>query len=182
MNVRSALEYVPYFRGRLFVLGIDAALLGAEELVDALLDVDALHEIGVRLVLIAEGADTAELARRAALCELHAAVAEHMLCEGPAAIERVSEIIGRRQVAIVASGVSGRLDEGSVNLAVRLGASKYICLQAGEVPLQNGTPIFAIREKEVENAAPDCSHPEVLLAAASLCKAATAPRSSAVVL
>lgn len=170
MNVRSALEYVPYFRGRLFVLGIDAALLGAEELVDALLDVDALHEIGVRVVLIAEGTDTSVLARRAAECELHAAVAEQALHAGAAAIERVSEIIGRRQVAIVASGVSGRFDEGSVNLAVRLGASKYICLQAGEVPLQNGTPIFAIREKEVEKAAPACSHPEVLLAAAALCR------------
>lgn len=170
MNVRSALEYVPYFRGRLFVLGIDAALLGAEELVDALLDVDALHEIGVRLVLIAEGADTTVLARRAAECELHAAVAERCLCEGAAAIERVSEIIGRRQVAIVASGVSGRFDEGSVSLAVQLGASKYICLQAAEVPLQNGTPIFALPEKEVEKAAPACSHPEVLRAAAALCR------------
>lgn len=170
MNVRSALEYVPYFRGRLFVLGIDAALLGAEELVDALLDVDALHEVGVRLVLIAEGTDTSLLARRAALCELHAAVAEQPLCAGTAAIERVSEIIGRRQVAIVASGVSGRLDEGSVNLAVRLGASKYICLQAGEVPLQNGTPIFALPEKEVEKAAPACTHPEMLRAAAALCR------------
>lgn len=170
MNVRSALEYVPYFRGRLFVLGIDAVLLGAEELVDALLDVDALHEIGVRLVLIAEGSDTSVLARRAAECELHAAVAERCLCEGAAAIERVSEIIGRRQVAIVASGVQGRFDEGSVSLAVQLGASKYICLQAGEVPLQNGTPIFALPEKEVEKAAPSCSHPEVLRAAAALCR------------
>lgn len=170
MNVRSALEYVPYFRGRLFVLGIDAALLGAEELVDALLDVDALHEIGVRVVLIAEGADTAVLARRAAECELHAAVAEQPLCAGAAAIERVSEIIGRRQVAIVASGVQGRFDEGSVNLAVRLGASKYICLQTGEVPQQNGAPIFAIPEKEVEKTAPACTHPEVLRAAAALCR------------
>lgn len=170
MNVRSALEYVPYFRGRLFVLGIDAALLGAEELVDALLDVDALHEIGVRVVLIAEGTDTAELARRAALCELHAAVAEQPLCAGAPAIERVSEIIGRRQVAIVASGVCGRFDEGSVSLAVQLGASKYICLQAGEVPQQNGTPIFAIPEREVEKSAPACTHPEGLLAAAALCR------------
>ena len=43
MNVRSALEYVPYFRGRLFVVQVSAALLDAAELVDALLDADALH-------------------------------------------------------------------------------------------------------------------------------------------
>ena len=38
MNVRSALEYVPYFCGRLFVVHVAAGLLRAEELVDALLD------------------------------------------------------------------------------------------------------------------------------------------------
>ena len=42
MNVRSALEYVPYFRGRLFVVHVSARLLQAGELVDALLDADAL--------------------------------------------------------------------------------------------------------------------------------------------
>ena len=65
MNVRSALEYVPYFRGRLFVVHVSSALLQAAELVDALLDADALHEIGVRLVLVAEGADASGLMHRA---------------------------------------------------------------------------------------------------------------------
>ena len=74
MNVRSVLEYVPYFRGRLFVVHIDAELLAADELVDALLDADALHEIGVRLVLVAEGSDTRILEQRAGECEIHAAV------------------------------------------------------------------------------------------------------------
>ena len=76
MNVRSALEYVPYFCGRLFVVHVAAGLLRAEELVDALLDSDALHEVGVRLVLVAEGADAASLAHRAGECEMHAALAE----------------------------------------------------------------------------------------------------------
>ncbi len=171
MNVRSVLEYEPYFRGRLFVVHIDAALLRAEELVDALLDADALHEIGVRLVLVAEGEDTATLLHRAGECEMHAAVAEMPLTAGETAAARVREIVERRQVAIVASGTTGRFDEGSVQLAVSLGAAKYVCLQAGQVPSRAGQPIFAILESEVtpENCR-DCEHPEQLEAAAAVCR------------
>lgn len=169
MNVRSVLEYVPYFRGRLFVLHVCRPLLEAEELVDALLDADALHEIGVRLVLVAEGDDAHMLTRRAGECEMHAAEAEFPLTAGERSIRRVSEIVERRQVAIVASGSIGRFDEGSVSLAVSLGASKYICLQTDEVPCRQGQPIFAILESEVD-ACTDCSHPQELQAAAAVCR------------
>ena len=171
MNVRSVLEYVPYFRGRLFVVHICEELLAAEALVDALLDVDALHEIGVRLVLVAEGGQTSLLARRASTCEVHAAVAELPLTEGAAAVARVSEIVERRQVAIVASGTAGGMDAGSVALATSLGAAKYICLQAGGIPCRDGQPIFAIRESDVlAGACTDCTHPEVLQQAAEVCR------------
>ena len=170
MNVRSALEYVPYFRGRLFLVHLDAALLGADELVDTLLDIDALHEIGVRLVLVAEGDDASVLARHAAECELHAAVAELPLSEGGAAFNRVREIISRRQVAIAASGASGRFAEGCVELAARLGADKYITLQEGEVPQQDGKPIFAIMEKLVQPQMPGCDYADILNAAAAVCR------------
>ncbi len=169
MNVRSALEYVPYFRGRLFVVHIAQQLLAADELVDALLDVDALHEIGVRLVLVAEGADTSALSRRAGTCELHAATAELPLSAGASATDRVSEIVERRQIAIVASGTPGLFDEGAVSLAVALGATKYICLCAAGVPCRCGQPIFAIPESEVASCT-DCSHAEALHAAAAVCR------------
>lgn len=170
MNIRSVLEYVPYFRGRLMVVHISAALLDAAELVDALLDVDALHEIGVRLVLVVEGENAEELMRHAGTCEVHAALAEEPLSSGSQAVERVVEIINRRQVAIVASGVTGHFDEASVRLAVKLGADKYICLLCGNVPRVEGQPIFAIREKEVEACAKECEHPEILEAAAAVCR------------
>ena len=171
MNVRSVLEYVPYFRGRLFVVHICAELLAAEPLVDALLDVDALHEIGVRLVLVAEGADTALLLRRAGLCEVHAAAAELPLTAGEAAFARVRQIVERRQVAIVASGTSGRFDAGSVALAAQLGAAKYICLQMGGVPGRGGQPIFAVRERDVfAGSCADCTHADTLLQAAEVCR------------
>ncbi len=169
MNVRSALEYVPYFRGRLFVVHIAQELMSADELVDALLDVDALHEIGVRLVLVAEGEDTAALSRRAGTCELHAAVAELPLSAGSLATERVREIVERRQIAIVASGATGCFDEGAVSLAVAMGASKYICLSADGVPCREGLPLFAIPESEIATC-DDCTHAEMLHAAAAVCR------------
>lgn len=171
MNVRSVLEYVPYFSGRLFVVHICGELLSAEALVDALLDVDALHEIGVRLVLIAEGHSTAELLRRAGTCEVHAAVAELPLTSGEPAVVRVREIVERRQVAIVASGTEGIFSEGNVALAAELAAAKYISLQVGKVPERSGQPLFAIRESDVRcGTCADCSHAELLLQAAEACR------------
>ncbi|MBQ2379130.1 MAG: GNAT family N-acetyltransferase [Akkermansia sp.] len=171
MNVRSVLEYVPYFRGRLFVVHICEELLSADELMDALLDADALHEIGVRLVLVAEGTDTSQLMRRASLCEIHAAEAELPLTEGSAAVARVQEIVERRQVAIVPSGTRGRFDAGSVALAAALGAAKYISLQVEGVPCRSGQPIFAIRESDVlAGAYDDCLHADVLQQAAEVCR------------
>lgn len=171
MNVRSALAYVPYFRNRLFVLHIGKEMVHEEALVDALLDADALHEIGVRLVLVAEGDNAEHLAARAGACEMHAALAEQPLTAGEAAVARVREIVERPQVAIIPSGTLGRFDEGSVRLAVELGAAKYICLQKDAVPNRSGQPIFAIAEREVsrENCA-DCTCVDELLHAAEVCR------------
>ncbi len=153
------------------VVHIARSLHEADELVDALLDADALHEIGVRLVLVAEGANASVLQHRADACEMHAAAVDAPLSSEHATVERVREIIERRQIAIVASGVDGRFDEGSVNLAVQLGAAKYICLQTDEVPCRDGQPIFAIPESEVvDTSLGDCTHPEELLAAAEACR------------
>lgn len=170
MNVRSALEYVPYFRGRLFLVHLAQSLLGADESVDTLLDVDALHEVGVRLILVAEGDDSSLLMRRAGECEMHAAVAELPLSQGEAAVSRVREIVERRQVAIVASGARGGFDPGSVHLAQALGAAKYISLQHGNIPCRDGMPIYSIPESEVESICPECSFPEILQQAAKVCR------------
>lgn len=170
MNVRSALEYVPHFCGRLFVVHVAAGLLRAEELVDALLDADALHEVGVRLVLVAEGGDAAGLAHRAGECEMHTAVAELPLTAGAAAVARVKEIVERRQVAIVASGTMGHFDSSSVALARELGAAKYICLLEDEVPTREGQPIFAVLESEVDLHLTECTHPDLLQCAAEACR------------
>ena len=169
MNVRSVLEYVPYFRDRLFVIHIDKSLLEARELVDSMLDCDTLHEIGVRLIIISEGRESRELQDLALQGEMHTALAEQELRIGASSIARIKEIINRRQVAIVSSGCEGRFAQPIITLLQELKAHKYICLQDGDVPCRDGQPIFAMLESEVAAAA-GCSNHEVLLKAAAICR------------
>lgn len=68
-NVRSVLEYVPYFRDKIFAVHVERPLVDSGELVDALLDLDVLQEIGVRPVLIVEGADASALYEHTRVCE-----------------------------------------------------------------------------------------------------------------
>lgn len=164
------LEYVPYFRGRLFVVHIARTLLESEELVDALLDMDVLHEIGVRIVLVAEGADCKGLFSRTRVCEMRSAVVERPLCDGEAAVGRVREIVARNQIPVVASGQDGLFDEASSGMAVELRADKYLALIDDERIVRDVEPIHAILERDVAG----LDGPDVFLAilnqAAGLCR------------
>lgn len=94
-NVRSVLEYVPYFRDKIFAVHVERPLVDSEELVDALLDLDALQEIGVRPVLIVEGTDASALYEHTRVCEMRSALVEVPLKGGQLVRERVREILGR---------------------------------------------------------------------------------------
>ncbi len=96
-NVRSVLEYVPYFRDKIFAVHVERPLVDSEELVDALLDLDALQEIGVRPVLIVEGTDASALYEHTRVCEMRSALVEVPLKGGQLVRERVREILGRHQ-------------------------------------------------------------------------------------
>lgn len=170
VNVRSVLEYVPYFRGKLFVVHVASDLLLADELLDALLDLDALQEVGVRLIVVADGTDAQPLYERTRVCEMRSACVEAPLSRGEEAVERIRAILGRNQVPIAATGASAPFDDASVNLAVSLGAAKYIALMCGDIPRRDGQPIFAILENEVEGLE-HVSHRGKLLQAAETCRA-----------
>lgn len=169
VNVRSVLEYVPYFRGKLFVVHVASALLEADELLDALLDLDALQEVGVRLVVVADGTDARPLYERTRICEMRSAHVDVLLTEGETAVRRVREILERHQVPIAATGQASVFDASSVELAVALNASKYIALMDGGVPEKEGRPIFAMLEKEAERVE-NVSHRDLLLQAAATCR------------
>lgn len=165
------LEYVPYFRGRLFIVHVAQSLLDAEELVDALLDLDVLHEIGVRLVIIAEGNDISGLFARTRVCEMRSAAVEMPLTEGEAVRNRVQEIVRRNQIPVVASGSEGVFDEGSIQLAVGLHADKLIVLLDDDrVVGRDVEPIHAILESEVDKLQGPDVFLDILKQAAAICR------------
>ena len=55
---------------------VERPLVDSGELVDALLDLDVLQEIGVRPVLIVEGADASALYEHTRVCEMRSALVE----------------------------------------------------------------------------------------------------------
>lgn len=170
-NVRSVLEYVPYFRGKLFIVHVAQDLLDSEELVDALLDLDVLHEIGVRLVLVAEGNNASRLYAETRVCEMRSAAVEVPLSSGGLVIERVGEILNRHQIPVVASGSDETFDESSIRMASVLKAHKYIALLDDDrVPTRDLEPIHAILESEIANIQGEISYKELLLEAAEVCR------------
>ncbi|MCD8070906.1 MAG: GNAT family N-acetyltransferase [Akkermansiaceae bacterium] len=169
VNIRSVLEYVPYFRGKLFIVHIAAPLLASVELVDALLDLAALQEIGVRLVVVAEGDELEPLYKRTQICEMRSACVAESLASGDVAFRRVREILGRSQIPVVTAGGEGAFDRASVSLALSLGAAKYIVLLDNQVPKKDGSPIFSILEKDVA-ALEGVTDRELLLQAAGACR------------
>lgn len=165
------LEYVPYFRGKLFVVHIAQSLLDSEELVDALLDLDVLHEIGVRLVMVAEGDDCSGLFSRTRVCEMRTAVVEHPLTDGEAVRNRIAEIVRRKQIPVAASGCVGIFDEGSVQMAVEMNAGKMIALLDDErIVGRDIEPIHAILERDVDNLQGPDAFVAMLRKAAGVCR------------
>ena len=58
-DVRAVLQYVPSFRGKIFVLVLNAARMAELALAEALLDLIALQQVGVKLVVISTGSGDA---------------------------------------------------------------------------------------------------------------------------
>lgn len=51
-DLRGILHYVPQFRGRLFVVAIDGAVIVSENFANVLLDLAVLHSLNIRLVVV----------------------------------------------------------------------------------------------------------------------------------
>ena len=77
--------------------------VNSEELVDALLDLDALQEIGVKPILIAEGLDASALYEHTRVCEMRPPSGSP--AGGQLVRERVREILGRHQIPPVGHGL-----------------------------------------------------------------------------
>lgn len=126
-DVRAVLQYVPSFRGKVFVLTLNAARMPELALAEALLDLIALQQVGVQLVLVSTGSGEAQITERLVDGELRWEGGEI------SDLERISAILDRGQLALIEAEGIDPLSGEIVTLASELGAAKLIIFHEREV-------------------------------------------------
>ncbi|MDX1680403.1 MAG: GNAT family N-acetyltransferase [Akkermansiaceae bacterium] len=168
-NVREVLQYVPQFRGRTFLVLVEAGLLPEPAVAETLLDLAVLENLGVKLVLGVLGGDLKDLYDWTLECEIKAARVSHGIHQ-PEAVDEARSILKRGQSVVIDASSSSPLGNPVVEFGKALGVSKIIALLEQAI-LIDGQPAHAIRASEaagmVERSDPDGA--ELLLAAARAC-------------
>lgn len=169
-DVREVLQYIPQFRGKVFLVLIEAGLLPEPAVAETLLDLAVLEDLGVKLVLGVLGGDLKDLYDWTLECEIMAARVSRPITDDLAARETL-EILARGQSAVVDASATGPLDAPVVDFAKRIGVTKVITLLE-EAILIDGAPAHAIRAVEAEQlvSRTDAAGAALLLAAAEACK------------
>ena len=126
-DVRAVLEYVPRFRGKIFVVLIEAGLLPEPAIAESLLDLAAMEDVGVKLILGVLGGDLKDLYDWTLECEIMAARLTRPLGE-PGAIEEAKAILGRGQTVVADASSNDPLDPQVVDFTLGIGAVKLIAL------------------------------------------------------
>ncbi len=170
-DVREVLQYIPQFRGKVFLVLVEAGLLPEPALAETLLDLAVLEDLGVKLVLGVLGGDLKDLYDWTLECEIMAARVSRPISD-PMAVSEVLEILGRGQSAVVDASLVGPLDEAVVDFAKGIGVAKIITLLE-EAILIDGHPAHAIRAAEAESlvARTDKLGAALLMSAARACLA-----------
>ena len=148
-DVREVLQYIPQFRGKVFLVLVEAGLLPEPALAETLLDLAVLEDLGVKLVLGVLGGDLKDLYDWTLECEIMAARVSRPISD-PEVVSEVLEILGRGQSAVVDASLVGPLDEAVVDFAKGIGVAKIITLLE-EAILIDGHPAHAIRAAEAES-------------------------------
>lgn len=168
-DVREVLQYIPQFRGRVFLVLIEAGLLPEPAIAETLLDLAVLEDLGVKLVLGVLGGDLKDLYDWTLECEIMAARVAVPLSD-PAAARETLEILGRGQSAVVDASATGPLDPTVVDFALGIGVAKIIALLENDV-LIDGGPAHAVPASEVAELVRDADvqGTDLLAAAAAAC-------------
>lgn len=168
-EVREILQYIPQFRGKVFLVLIEAGLLPEPALAETLLDLAVLQDLGVKLVLGVLGGDLDDLYDWTLECEIKAARVKRPITDEGAARE-TRDILARGQSPVIDCSAVGPLDAAVVDFAGELGVRKIICL-LGQAILIDGEPAHAIRAAEagalLDRA--DAAGAGLLVAAAAAC-------------
>ncbi len=142
-NVREVLQYIPQFRGKVFLVLIEAGILPEPAVAETLLDLAVLEDLGVKLVLGVLGGDLKDLYDWTLECEIMAARVSRPISD-PDAVRETLEILARGQSAVVDASATGPLDPPVVQFAKGIGVSKIITLLEDAL-LIDGAPAHAIR-------------------------------------
>lgn len=139
-DLRAVLQYVPKFQGRVFVVSLVVGRMPEGALAEVLLDLRALQQVGVDLVIYARGEGSQVLEEWLVERELPWERSE-------AQAEEVRKILKRGQVALVDGREAEPLGDEVVQLAQKLGAQKLITFLAeGLAPAEH--PLHAISRAE----------------------------------
>lgn len=146
-DVRAVLQYVPRFRGKTFMVTLDLGRMPEMAVAEALLDLSALQQVGVRLVVISMGEKRGELADWL--------VDREVKWEGVPGIDdaaRVRAVTERGQMAVIeGDGTWSVMGPEVTDLAARMGVSKLIVFLEKAV-VEGGVPIhgisYSLAEKE----------------------------------
>ena len=125
-DLRAVLQYVPFFRGKTFVLVIDAARMPKLALAEALLDLIALQQIGVKLVVVSIGNGKAQIDQLLIDGELKWQLAEFEK-------DQVGSILDRGQLVLIEKPELERLGDELVEFTSSLGAFKLIVFLSEQV-------------------------------------------------
>ena len=159
-DVRAVLQYVPSFRGKVFLLVIDAGRMPELALAEALLDLIALQQVGVRLVVISVGGGEAQISHRLVDGEL-----KWEACQLSAS-ERVSEILDRGQLVLIEGAGVDPLGDEVVKLAGDLRAAKLIVFHPKQIT-HDGIRLHAVSREQASSWSGDAT--ELFHAAAEVC-------------
>lgn len=168
-DVREVLQYIPQFRGKVFLVLIEADLLPEPAVAETLLDLAVLEDLGVKLVLGVLGGDLKDLFDWTLECEIMAARVPKPLTD-PSTIRETRDILARGQSAVVDASSTGPLDPVVVDFAKGIGVAKIIALLE-EAILIDGVPAHAVRAADAAELAARCTPEgaELLIAAADAC-------------
>lgn len=145
-EVREILQYIPQFRGQVFLVLIEAGLLPEPAVAETLLDLAVLEDLGVKLILGVLGGDLADLYDWTLECEIMAARVKHPI-HNPESTKETRDILNRGQSPIIDCSTVEPLDDAVVEFAGILGVKKIICL-LDQAILIDGEPAHAIRAAE----------------------------------
>ena len=171
-DVRGVLQYVPQFRGKTFAVFLDQSDLPEPAVAEAILDLKALQEIGVRLVIGMFGGELDDLLGWFAEVELKFAESGSRR-EGADFLTEARGILERGQAIVVDCRGREIFDPEVAGRLAELESSKLIALTNGPGVTIDGGPLHAVSVAEAKSlvAGKQVEGWELLAGAAKACEA-----------